>query len=346
VVNVVPPALSQRSRAALLATLLLLPVTAIGELVAGEVQRRRVPSDDDWRAAAAAALAEKKPGDVIVVAPRWAEGLGRMALSRGQVPRVDPQRAAAPGATLLGLDGAFDARIAGRSDLDTAVRVIELSAHRADDPATKDFSLEREQRFGALSLRVLRNPHPEVLVRDLTEEIDEKASVRKVPIAGGAGESCRWETTGYQHFPAIFGGPVPPAARFSCPPNDPAWSFVGATIISDLSFTPRRCIAMHPLDGARLTVQLPKGRIGKKLVAYMGLHAYAERDLRGPPVHARISVGDRVVAERTHEDGEGWVRFEGATAELAGQEQTITLETWTDRPAGQRFTCIAAQVRE
>jgi len=302
----------------------LLPIVGIGELALAQSQARKVPTEADWKAAAVAAKAAKKPGDVVIVAPAWAGPLGRQG-----VGAVDP--------TLV------DLRTVAKSDLETATRVLELSIRGKDDPDTKGFRLLDEKSFGQVKLRTLENPHPDKLVRDLVSELGPSASVAHV--TNGVIEPCRWER-GATRMPNLFNGPGTPVDRFLCPPYDPGWTFVGITAITDLQYTPRRCLLMHPLDNSSTVVTYPPGVIGKKVVAYVGLHVFQERDLAKSPVHARVMVAGKEVAHTRHKDGDGWLRFEGSTAAWAGTSQEVKLETWAEGSAQFRTACVAAELRD
>ncbi len=319
-----------------------LPGVAVGELVVGEAQRKHVPTRPQWQAAADAARAATKPGDVVIVAPRWAEQHGRMAMASYGAPRIDIT--AAPGSTAE-LDAAFDVHVAARADLETATRVLELAIRGKDDPLVKGWTLENEQRFGDVALRIFANPHPQKLIRDLVDEVDTTAIVSRVGPSGV--DRCRWEEGGTPRMPALFGGPIMPPRHFLCAPFDPGWSWVAPTVITDLDYVPRRCIFMHPHESNVTTIELPPKKIGKRVVAYLGLHVYQERDLGRAPVLARITVGGNVVATTTHPDGAGWQRFEGSTESMQGTDQPVKLEVWVERGLSQfRTACLAAQIRE
>ena len=317
------------------ATLALLPLAALVELGLGAWQRRHVPRASDWGAAASAALAARKPGEAIIIAPRWTAENGRMALAGFRTPL-----AGAP----VGEDA--DARIAGRSDLDVFPRVLELSIRGKDDPQTKGWPLVEQRRFGDVALRILQNPRPERLVRDLADELDPSAKVSRVDPAGVA-EPCRWEEGGVQKMPGLFGGPEVPPRRWVCSPWDAQWTFVAPTVMTDLDFVPRRCILMHPINDTTTTVELPPRPVGKHVVAYVGLHVFQERDLDKAPVGARVTVGGVRVAETLHRDGEGWKRFEGTTGALAGSAQPVKIESWAEGGVSAfRLMCVAVQLRD
>lgn len=330
--------------------LAVVPLVAVWELVAAQRQHQAVPTDADWRAAASAAAQAKKPGDMIVVAPRWAEPLGRKALLEVAHPSTSGAGAAGPTPTgvtneaIFGDRSLVDLRMVGRADFDTTPRVLELSIRGKDDPQLKGFRLVSTQRFGTVELRTFENPRPEKLLRDLVSEIDQTATVQRIAPDGGV-EVCRWETEASQHIPNLFAGPVPPKKRWLCPPFDPGWSWVAETVITDLDYVPRRCVMMHPTLSTT-TIVLPPKPIGQRVVAYVGKHVYVEREKRLAPVHVRISVAGKEVAHRFHQDGDGWARFEGSTAAWAGTAQPVKIELWAEGSPQFRVACVAAELRE
>lgn len=327
-----------RLHAALLA---VVPLVAVWELVTAQRQHRAVPTDADWRAAAAAAAQAKRPGDMIVVAPRWAEPFGRKALLEVAHP---PSAGGATNEAIFGDKSLVDLRMVGRSDFDTVPRVLELSIRGKDDPQLKGFRLVGTQRFGTVELRTFENPKPEKLLRDLVSEVDQTARLERVAPDGSV-EVCRWETEASQHIPNLFAGPVSPKKRWLCPPFDPGWSWVAETVITDLDYVPRRCVMMHPTL-SNTTIVLPPKPIGQRVVAYVGKHVYVEREKRLSPVHVRISVAGKEVAHRFHQDGDGWARFEGSTAAWAGTSQPVKIELWAEGSPQFRVACVAAELRE
>lgn len=303
----------------------VLPTVGLIELALAQAQKKKVPSDDAWRAAAAAAKAEKKPGDWVIVSPPWAGPLGRKAI--GEVDKK-----------------LIDLASVARSDLDTVPRVLELSIRGARDPQTKGWTVLSEKVLGNVTLRTMVNPKPDLLIRDLVDEVGaSQATVGRLTASGFV--ACPWET-GATRMPNLFQGPATPADRYMCPPNDPTWTFVGVTTITDLDYNPRRCILMHPTEGTITSVRFPAGKIGKKVVGYVGVHVFQERELNKPPVHASVLVGGREVAHAKHKDGDGWLRFEGSTADVSGQTLPVELQTRVDGPAQFRLTCVSAQLRD
>lgn len=314
-----------------------LPIVALAELVVGRWQDRRVPTQAEWARAAVLATSLARPDAStrlpIIVAPRWATPDGDLALGGFGAQRTPDQ-------------AVVDTHVTGRSSLETAAHVVELSVYGADDPDVRGWNVARSERFGALSVRLLDNPKPSRLLRDLSDEIDPKAQVSRVDPAGKS-QACRWEPSGQQKMFALFAGPMAPQQRFSCPPFDPNWTFVAPTVITDLDYVPRRCIFMHPDRDQITRVELPPRTIGRRVVAWTGLPYTAERELKFAAYHAAISVDGHRVAEVTHVDGDGWKRFEGDTSQYAGKEAPIAIETWAEGAASvMRQACVAAEVRE
>ncbi len=313
--------------------LAVVPLVAVGELIAAERQRRAVPTDADWRNAMAAASAQKRPGDVILVAPRWAQPLG----GKGAFETAGGAAPVASSTTIV------DLRTVARPDLETATRVLEVSIRGKDDPQVKGFRLVKTQSFGKVELRTLENPKPDKLLRDLVSEVDETTTATRVAPDGSV-EPCRFESDVGARMPGLFSGPISARKRWLCPPFDPGWSWFGETVITDHDYVPRRCIMMHPtLSNSTLT--FPPRPIGQRVVAYVGKHVFIEREKRLAPVHVRISVAGVEVAHAFHRDGDGWLRFEGSTAAYAGTSQPVKIELWAEGSPQFRLACVAAELR-
>ena len=316
------------------AMLCVLPGSAVFELALGAWQRAHVPKRNDWGAAAAAAIAAKKdPGDTIIVAPRWSSELGAMALAGYAVPKVG-------GA----IDANYDVKVAARADLETTKRALELSIRGKDDPQTKGWTLVSQQKFGDVALRILQNPHPQTLVRDLVDEIDGNAKVTRA-LANGSTESCRWDPNQSVEMPGLFSGPETPPNRFVCPPGDPNWSYVGATVITDLDYVPRRCVHVDS-DGPPVTIELPAKPIAHSIVAYVGSHVFVERALNHGPYRVRFSIGGQPVLDAMHHDGDGWARAQASTDAFAGQSLPLSIEVRSEDGHWGGGVCFAAQLRD
>jgi glutamyl/glutaminyl-tRNA synthetase len=104
-------------------------------------------------------------------------------------------------------------------------------------------------------------------------------------------------------------------------------------------------LRVEDTDEARNKPEWTQGIIDA--LAWIGIHVYQERELKFAPILTRISVAGKQVASVTHHDGDGWLRFEGSTAEFAGTSQPVKLELWADQGLTQyRTACMAAQLRD
>jgi hypothetical protein len=140
----------------------------------------------------------------------------------------------------------------------------------------------------------------------------------------------------------LAGHPTFPRKRFQCPGAD--WSFVGVTVIEDQSYRPRRCMWAHPSNRGTLEVHFDDVPIGQAIVGYGALPYFFEREWRGAPIELEVSVGGKPIGRWTHADGEGWKRFEFATAELSGQRLPVDFRVLA-RPVRDRQFCFQASVR-
>ncbi len=106
---------------------LLLLAAAAWELGADQLRRRAVPARSSWRQAERFVRKHRRPGDLIVTAPKWADPLGRMVLG-----------------DLLTLDDVT------RPDSRTYGRIWELSLRGASHPDTRGLEVSRRETFGGV----------------------------------------------------------------------------------------------------------------------------------------------------------------------------------------------------
>lgn len=205
------PTVATTRRALAALPFVLLPLAGVVELVAGERQRRAVPTSDDWARAAGRPPSPpaRRPGDAIIVAPRWAAPLGAHGVSDGRA-----------------IGGGEEARRRDRPSVRPRAPICSPTPGAPSSRSAAGMHGRREgvpARVGA-ALRLRRptgfeNPSPQRQVRDLTAEVDASATVyRAAP--NGAREPCRWEPGGMQRLPSLFTGPTPAAERWLCSPRD------------------------------------------------------------------------------------------------------------------------------
>ncbi|MCK9463446.1 MAG: hypothetical protein M0R80_27820 [Proteobacteria bacterium] len=129
----------------------IVPLVVIAELVAQWRIPRQEPSEAEWRAAAEAVRAEKRPDDLVVIAPDWATQ-GRMYLGDA-IPMAD--------------FGRFDAARYGR--------IVELSLNGARAPETLGLEVEWSKDLGRIEVRAYRNPSRVGLLYDFVAEAPRAA---------------------------------------------------------------------------------------------------------------------------------------------------------------------------
>lgn len=142
--------LSNRTTAVLLLSALL--CTAGWELVAGWQQHRAVARPEDFAAAAKAIRSEFQPGDLITIAPLWADALGRAELG-----------------DLMPLP------MVGRADGRAYRRIFELSLRGARSDDTTGLTVESFVDFGRVRL-ARYSQTPVAVPYDLVEHFAEAQS--------------------------------------------------------------------------------------------------------------------------------------------------------------------------
>jgi hypothetical protein len=129
----------------------VVPVIVCAELALQWRIPRQEPSAAEWRAAAAAVRAEKRPDDLVVIAPDWATQ-ARMYLGDA-LPIAD----------------------FGRFDTARYGRVVELSLNGARAPETAGLAADSEKEFGRIAVRAYRNPDRVGLLYDFVAEAPRAA---------------------------------------------------------------------------------------------------------------------------------------------------------------------------
>jgi hypothetical protein len=117
------------------AALALIALLALVETVNAVVAPLRTPSEKDWNAAASKVRAEFRPGDLIVVAPAWADPILRQKL--GDLLPVP---------------------VAGRMDAARYGRIWEISQRGARAADTAGAAVAATSGFGGLTLRRWERP--------------------------------------------------------------------------------------------------------------------------------------------------------------------------------------------
>lgn len=312
-----PPSARARRPRARRAWLLLLAVAAV-ELLGHAVTQARVVPWEDWERAAAQVREGWQEGDVVTVAPRWADPLLRAAVG-----------------------DLLDLELAGRSDLSRATRLWQLSirGHRSDEAPTR--APDHAVQVGRV--RIQRwDLAPEPVLYDLVEHVMDAEVALVQP--GGEARACRAQRGGRATGGGLGSGPTAPGERHVCDPARP-WLWVGATVEEDLEMLPRRCVWQHPQGAEPVRATYRDVPLGERVVLYAGLWWEHERTRDGGPVDVAVRVDGREIGRLVHRDGDGWKRMEAAIPEaLRGGRGTIDVEVSAPNPH-VRTLCWAATTR-
>ena len=298
------------------------PVLGVGELLAHLYFARRAPRPDEWAAAAPVVERTRQAGDVVIVAPYWAEPMARWKLG----------------------EAAFPLRDVARPDATRYPRAVELSILGQDAPELAGWPVEREERAGKIVVRPRRNPAPPHVTFDFVDGLRPGAAEAEVAAPEGAPRPCAWTDTAPVESGGLFGAATFPATRFRCPLPNP-FVFAGVTVIDDEHEHPRRCIWSHPPGGADELVTRFRGvPLGRVIRGHTGMGWMIERDRSGAPITLRVRVNGDPVGEVVHLDGQGWAPFELALGTHANT--TADVEFRASSPSSQfRHLCFEADSR-
>ncbi|MFO0678998.1 MAG: hypothetical protein U0169_20890 [Polyangiaceae bacterium] len=288
------------------ALLLLVPVVGVVEYGLHVWQVRDVVSDADWAGARELVQRTAKPEDLVTFAPRWIGPVAQMHFGDGiaSLPRI------------------------AHADVTRFPRAIEVSVRGRHDDELSGWRTSQEERAGKVTVRVLENPSVLPVLVDLVTRVETRqVSVARdstpcAPVDGAA-------QTGQLGY-----GTAIPGHRFQC-----AAGFLGASVLADLEYRPRRCIyAQPPGGGSTLHLAFPGVKMGTSLMGHHAISVHQERDKTGASVALTVRVGDKTLGRNVHADGEGWKSFEFDTRPLEGQTVEVLVDV--SSAAGGRPYCF------
>lgn len=298
----------------------LVPLLGLVEAGAHRWFSQRAPTPDEWQALRPAISELRRPGDVVVVAPQWAEPLARWKLGDALMPLAD----------------------VARPDETRYARAIEISTLGARAPSLGGFRLASEARHGKFDVRVLENPAPPVISFDFTSAIDPAHLTVETRRAGKVAP-CNFT----DHAPVESGGlggpPTYPSSRFRCE-GEPTHIFAGVTIIDDERELPRRCIWAHPPSGGELVLRFAKVPLGRVIRGHTGMGWLIEREKIGAPIRVHVLVDGEEIGRAERVDGDGWKLFE---LPLGAHASTVADVEWRVETsnADRRHLCFEADSR-
>lgn len=273
--------------------LLALPALGLAELGLHFWFARRPPAFEEWAGIREPVLRFGDAAVPVVVAPSWADPLARQALGDARMPLAH----------------------VARPDVDRFERVIELSILGQEAPDLAGWTEEAAERHGKFLLRRLHNPRHRPVIFDFVERARPPfAEVRTTEPR----EACRWNEHAKTMSGGLGGNPTFAPQRFECPAG--VFFHVGATVIADEEFRPRRCLWSHPPRSGELVTRFGDVTLGETIEGHSGMYWMVERERKGAPVMISVRVDGEEVGQVTHVDGEGWARFEvglGAHAKKA-----------------------------
>lgn len=296
------------------------PVLGLLELGGYFYFSNRAPTPEEWEKARPVVHEAYQPGDVVVVAPRWAEPIARWKFG-GEV---------------------FPVREVARPDVSRYARAIEVSSLGARSPELEGWQVETEKRVGKIVVRTLRNPQPANVTFDFTDNLGP-SRVQVEFTKKGRTQPCRFNARAPIDTRGYYSPPPFPPQRFQC--EDGA-QFVGVTVIQDDHALPRRCIfAPPPSDGGETIIRYSDVPLGQVIRGHLGIQWIMERDRAGSPITLRVRVDGEPIGEAVHEDGEGWKPFELALGKHAGKNEA-TVEFRVTAPDNRdRHLCFEADSR-
>ena len=296
----------------------LLPLAGVVELAAGAYGRHRAPDDAAYDALVPVVSELYRDGDLVVVAPRWAEPHVRRALG----------------------DERFPLAAVARSDTARFDRAIEVSVLGEEAPDLVGFREIERRDAGDIRVRVLENVQPEPVIFDFVEHLEP----RWASAFGTDPEvRCTWSEKARVSSGGLGGTPTFPAKRFVC--QDDFYLNVSATIIADERFLPRRCIYAHPTPSGARVVRFDKVPLGQRIVGHSGMYWMIERSKLGAPVDLEVRVDGESLGTFTHTDGEGWKRFEVDLGKHANEEAASVEFSISTTSYEHRHFCFQADSR-
>ncbi len=296
----------------------VVPLVALLELGAHLYFAVRPPTEAQWRAAAPRLAALRRPHDLVVIAPQWAEPVARMVLGDDVMPVSD----------------------VARPDETRYATAMEISILGERSKYTKGWPQIDRQTVGKFVVRHLQNPQPATILYDFVEHVDPSAATAL--LRDGSEKPCPWSDHAGTFSGGLGGPPAFPSHRFVCPA--PLHVFVGVTIVEDQTYLPRRCIMMHvPMNGS-IEARFRDVPLGAQIHGHSGMRMIVERESNGTPILLEVFVDGAKVGEDTHVDGEFWKSWTIPTPGYEGKRGEVMFRV-SSAHESQRQMCWEADTR-
>jgi len=309
-----------RSREMALRTLPWLAVPLLGLLELGGhfYFSTRAPRVDDWVRVKPSLGELRREGDLVVVAPDWAEPNARYAFGDAWMPL----------------------NAVARPDDSAYRRAVEVSIVGASAAELAGWKLVEERRSGKFRFRVLENPQPAAVLYDFVDHVEDAIVFDRTPT--GAEVPCKWNPSATRSAGGLHGDPAFPEERHECPGG--SGHFVGVTVVEDEHWRGRRCLWALPPNQATLTIRFAGVPVGERIRGYATLPQWIEREGRGAPVEMDVAVSGETIGTYIHRDGDGWKGFDFPTGRRAGSAADVEFRVSSPRPRDRQF-CFQADTR-
>jgi len=294
------------------------PLVGVVELVLHVKQTTSdVVPDADWTAARDAVKADKKPDDLVIFAPFWADPIGRQFFG----------------------DGLADIKQEGRPDESRFRRAHEVSIHGQHRPELEGWKKLSDRQVGKITIGLYENPSPVTVSTDLTDLVSpDRMTVSRVD--GPSEVPCTWQRgPGQPGGLGVPQGPAVPGDKFVCGSS----GHVGLAVLHALDHHGHLCIFAGPPGAAGvLRIKFSNVTFGTSLHGHSGVQWVNERTPSADRITVAFSAFDRPIGQNLHRLGAGWTGFEFPTPELAGKKGDLVAEV---SGSGPRAYCFEADTR-
>jgi hypothetical protein len=172
---------------------LALPIVGLAELALHLEFRERAPSEQDWAELPTALESVRKPGDLVVVAPEWAEPLSRRAFGEEVMPLSD----------------------VARSDTNGYAHAIEVSLLGQRSKELAAFRELTQTASGPFTLRRLENPNYRPVLYSFVDHV-RQGELFVVEWNGEAERTCEFTARARSSAGGLGGHVSYPRERFRC----------------------------------------------------------------------------------------------------------------------------------
>ena len=298
----------------------LMAIVALGILELGLYfyHAKRSPNADDWARLPAPVAEERRDGDVVVVAPSWADPLARQALG----------------------DAFFPLRDVARPDITRYQTALEIGILGETSAELAGFHELSRRKAGPFTLRRMENLQYKPLIYDFVDNLGTRRTDVRVTDPKAL---CPYTTNARPIAGGLGGHPTFPAARFECA-GGPFYN-VSETVIADQDFRPRRCIWAHPPTKGEVVIRFWNVPLGSVLRGHGGLYWVIERNKNGAPVVVNVRVDGAEIGRYEHKDGDGWSLFEMPLGPHANKKSAVVEFGVSSSNNMHRHFCFEADSR-